>query len=90
MGEARAQNQVIPHPLFLIPYPLFLIPRIIPHIIPPPSSLLPITIVIPSRCVDMKSPHYKEKLVVVDVPSSSSCDCRTDEDRLVEGVRTDK
>ena len=45
---------------------------------------------ISSRCVDKKSSHYKEKLVVVDVPSSSSCDCRTDEGRLVEGVRTDK
>lgn len=42
------------------------------------------------RCVDKKSPHYKEKLVVVDVVTTDSCDCRTQEGRLLEGVRTDR
>merc|ERR550519_1990461 len=42
------------------------------------------------RCVDKKSSYYKDKLVVVDVVTASTCDCRTQKGRLVEGVRTDR
>lgn len=42
------------------------------------------------RCVDKRSSHYKEKLVVVDVVTTDSCDCRTHEGRLLEDIRTDR
>jgi len=42
------------------------------------------------RCVDKKSDYYKDKLVVVDVVTVDSCDCRTQKGKLVEGVRTDR
>jgi len=45
------------------------------------------------RCIDSKlknGKYYKSKLAVVDVVTNESCDCRTEEGRLVEDVRTDK
>jgi len=42
------------------------------------------------RCVDKKSPHYKDKLVVVDVVREGEADCRTNKGRLIQGLRTDR
>jgi len=42
------------------------------------------------RCVDKRSEEYKGKLIVVDVTTAETCDCRTAQGRLIEGVRTDR
>ena len=42
------------------------------------------------RCVDKRSEEYKGKLVVVDVTTAETCDCRTAQGKLIEGVRTDR
>jgi len=45
------------------------------------------------RCIDSKlkgGRYYNVKMVVVDVTSPEFCDCRTDEGKLVEDVRTDR
>jgi len=45
------------------------------------------------RCIDSKmkgGKYYNVKMGVVDVVTSDSCDCRTDEGKLVENIRTDK
>lgn len=45
------------------------------------------------RCIDSKvkgGKYYNVKMEVLDVVTSDSCDCRTDEGKLVENVRTDK
>jgi len=45
------------------------------------------------RCIDSKmkgGKYYNVKMEVVDVVTSDSCDCRTDEGKLVENIRTDK
>merc|ERR1712059_106643 len=45
------------------------------------------------RCIDSKfrgGKYYNVKMVVVDVVSPEYCDCRTEEGKLVEEVRTDK
>lgn len=45
------------------------------------------------RCIDSKmkdGKYYKSKMVVVDVVTNDSCDCQTEDGRLVQGVRTDR
>jgi len=45
------------------------------------------------RCIDSKvkgGKYYNIKMEVLDVVTSDSCDCRTDEGKLVENIRTDK
>jgi len=45
------------------------------------------------RCIDSKikgGKYYNVKMEVLDVVTSDSCDCRTDEGKLVENIRTDK
>jgi len=45
------------------------------------------------RCIDSRvkgGKYYNVKMEVLDVVTSDSCDCRTDEGKLVEDIRTDK
>jgi len=45
------------------------------------------------RCVDSKwkdGKYYNVKMEVIDVVTQESCDCRTDQGKLVQDVRTDK
>jgi len=45
------------------------------------------------RCIDSKvkgGKYYNVKMEVLDVVTNESCDCRTDEGKLVENIRTDK
>merc|ERR1712179_757475 len=45
------------------------------------------------RCIDSKvkgGKYYNVKMEVLDVVTNESCDCRTDEGKLVEDIRTDK
>jgi len=45
------------------------------------------------RCIDSKlkgGKYYNIKMEVLDVVTNDSCDCRTDEGKIVENVRTDK
>lgn len=45
------------------------------------------------RCIDNKfkgGKYYNVKMEVLDVVTNESCDCRTDEGKLLENVRTDK
>jgi len=45
------------------------------------------------RCIDKKykgGKYFNEKLIVVDVVTNNSCDCRTEEGKMVQGLRTDK
>lgn len=44
------------------------------------------------RCIDKKykeGRYYNYKVNVIDVVTNERCDCRTDEGRLLEGIRTD-
>jgi len=45
------------------------------------------------RCIDSRvkgGKYYNVKMEVLDVVTSDSCDCRTDEGKIVENIRTDK
>merc|ERR1711862_487658 len=45
------------------------------------------------RCIDSKvkgGKYYNVKMEVLDVVTNESCDCRKDEGKVVENIRTDK
>eukprot|EP00088_Acartia_fossae_P037742 TRINITY_DN3899_c0_g1_i8.p1 TRINITY_DN3899_c0_g1~~TRINITY_DN3899_c0_g1_i8.p1 ORF type:complete len:504 (-),score=114.45 TRINITY_DN3899_c0_g1_i8:10-1476(-) len=45
------------------------------------------------RCIDKKykdGRYYNEKVVVIDVVTNDSCDCKTEEGKILQDMRTDK
>jgi len=45
------------------------------------------------RCIDKKykdGRYFNEKVIVIDVVTNDSCDCKTDEGKMLQDMRTDK